>query len=189
MFNSLFEFFGNDLNKDIFLDPKMPPCVFLLPREKEKLFYALTELNQSTEASEVKLKAKLLLTKIFLEYFHLKGERKNAIPLWLEMTYEKMKNPKNFIAGTERLFKLSGKSREHTAREFKKHYAQTPSDFITKMRLDMAVNLLLTNNLSATDICFECGFENLSWFYKCFQKRFSKTPVQYKKENLKESGI
>ena len=67
MFNSLFEFFGNDLNKDIFLDPKMPPCVFLLPREKEKLFYALTELNQSTEASEVKLKAKLLLTKIFFE--------------------------------------------------------------------------------------------------------------------------
>lgn len=183
MFDSLFEYLGEEMDKQRFLKPDMPPCVFLLPGEKEKLFFSLTELNQSTEAAEVKLKAKQILMNIFLKYFYLHGERKNDIPLWLEMTYEKMKIPKNFIAGTERIFEIAGKSREHTSRMFKKYYGQTPSDFVSQMRLNMAVNLLLTSNISVTDICFECGFENLSWFYKCFYKKFEKTPVLYRKEN------
>lgn len=182
MFDSLFEYLKID--KEKFLSADMPPSVSLLPVEKEKLFFSFMEINQSLKSEEVTLRAKLILADVFARDFYFGNTRKSNIPVWLEMTYEKMKKPKNFIAGMDRMCEISGKSREHMSRVFKKYYSQTPTEFITQMRLGMAVNLLLTSNLSVTDICYECGFENLSWFYKCFFKNFSKTPVQYRKDNM-----
>lgn len=184
MLEGLFCYLGKNFPFEKLIDAPYPPCVQLSPIEKEKLFFSLTELNGGAGKDVVNLKAKLILANVFLKYFYLHDKRKTEIPLWLEMTYEKMKDPKNFTAGMPRLCEISGKSREHTARSFKKYYLQSPTEFITNLRLNMAHNLLLTSNLSATDICYECGFENLSWFYKCFIKKFSKTPAQYRKEYL-----
>lgn len=181
MFDSLFDYLEIPSVKDALLSSELPPSVPLLPVEKEKLFFSFTEINQREDAKTVNLKAKQLLTNIFLKYFCLRDERKADIPLWLEMTHEKMSLPKNFIVGVERMYEISGKSHEHLSREFKRYYGITPTEFVTQMRLGMAANLLLTSNLSVTDICYECGFENISWFYKCFFKSFSKTPVQYRK--------
>lgn len=184
LFDLLFEYIGDSAEKEKFLTSPLPPCTLLSPKDNENLFFSFTELNQSNESQEVITKAKLILAKVFLQYFHTSDVQLNKIPLWLEMTYEKMKNPKNFIAGIGRMCEISGKSREHMSRLFKKYYSQTPTDFITQMRLEMAVNLLLMSNFSVTDICYECGFETLSWFYKCFCKKFGKTPVQYRKDNM-----
>lgn len=185
MFDALFNYLGKAADKNRLLGPKLPPLASLLPGEKEKLFYSLTEINAAGKAEDVNLKAKLILADTFLKYFYLNANKRKeiSVPLWLEMTYEKMTKPQNFTVGTERMYEISGKSREHVSREFKKYYNTTPTEFVTRLRLGMAVNLLLTSNLSATDICYECGFENLSWFYKCFYKKFEKTPVLYRKEN------
>lgn len=184
MFDLLFEYIGAFPEKEKFLSSPLPPCISLSPKDNENLFFSFTELNQSNEAKDISLKAKFILAKIFLKYFQSADEKKDDIPLWLEMTYEKMKNPKNFIAGARRMCEISGKSREHISRLFKKYYSQTPTEFVTQMRLEMAVNLLLMSNLSVTDICYECGFETLSWFYKCFCQKFGKTPVQYRNDNM-----
>lgn len=183
MFDSLFDYLEIPEIKEKLLTSRIPPCVSLLPVEKEKLFFLFTEINQRDDAKKVTLKAKRLLADVFLKYFCLPIERKNDIPLWLEMTREKMTNPKNFIFGVERMCEISGKSHEHLSREFKRHYGVTPTEFVTQMRLGMAANLLLTSNLSVTDICYECGFSNISWFYKCFYGNFAKTPVQYRNAN------
>lgn len=79
------------------------------------------------------------------------------------------------------MYEISGKSREHLSRSLKNYYGVTPSEFIADLRLEYAVNLLLTSNLSVTDICFESGFENLSWFYKQFRQKYGETPADYRK--------
>ena len=98
------------------------------------------------------------------------------------MTWEKMKNPANFIAGTERMYEIAGKSREHLCRSLKTYYNITPSELISDLRLEYSVNLLLTSNLSVADICYECGFGNMSWFYRCFSEKYGTTPVKYRKK-------
>lgn len=179
---SLFEYLGEGFPSEKLLNSPMPPVVNLSCREKEKLFYSFTELNGSENKAVVKLKARTLLLNIFTRYFFNYSEKETDIPLWLEMTWEKMKNPKNFIAGTEKMYEISGKSREHLCRSLKSYYNITPSALIADLRLEYSVNLLLTSNLSVTDICYECGFENLSWFYKLFFKKFGMTPVNYRKK-------
>lgn len=177
-------YLGDGFSFKNLLNSPFPPSVILSEKEKEKLFYSLTELNMNNDKDIVKFKMRSLLLNIFTKYFFNYLEEKDEIPLWIEITYERMKNPKNFIKGTEMLFKISGKSREHTSRCFKKYYNISPSDYVNNLRIEYSANLLTTSNLSVTNICYECGFENISWFYKAFYKKFKTTPLKYRK-NMK----
>lgn len=182
-FELLFEFFDNKNLKDVLLNAKMPPMVMVSEREKEKLFFEMTELLNNNEIKNAKIKCRTLLAKIFAEYFINYSEEKSGIPLWLEISYEKMLKPINFIKGTERMIELSGKTREHLSRSMKKYYKQTVSEFINDLKLNHSANLLVSSDFSIIDICFECGFENLSWFYKKFEEKFGCTPKKYRSQH------
>lgn len=187
-FNALFDYLGDDTLKKQLLFGKMPPRTTLLSRDKEKLFFRLISLGDDKPKKQLKAHLRAILADIFVKYFNSPSAEASDIPLWLEMTCEKMKNPKNFIKGTEQFILLTGKSREHAAREMKRHYDTTITEFINELRLSYAVNLMKQSNLSVTDICYECGFSNLSWFYKIFADKFGKSPAAYKKE-IKQKGI
>lgn len=184
-FLSLADYLGEGFLYKNLLEAEQPPVVNLSPKDKELLFYSLMELNQSVDKKIIKLRARALLIKIFTEYFYdyeKYRKKENDIPLWLEITMEKMKKPQNFIEGTARMYKLCGKSREHLTRCLRKYYNTTPSILVADLRLEHSAKLILTSNLTITDICYECGFENLSWFYKQFIKKFGMTPTNYRKK-------
>lgn len=183
-FLELAEYLGTGFPANTLLKAKMPPLINLSPSKKEELFFSLTELNQNMENEVASAKMRTMLCEIFTKFFMNYSEKKTDIPFWLETTCERMKKPRNFIAGTERMYELSGKSREHLSRSMKKYYGITVSEFITGLRLEYSASLLLSSNLSATDICFECGFENVSWFYKIFANKYKTTPVKYRKKYI-----
>ncbi len=178
---ALKKYMGDCYDFDRLLKAPMPPIVSLSQRDAQRLADKLSGLNTGSIA-ERKMKLKCLLLEIFTEYFIDKEESGIEVPLWLEKVCDKMKKHENFVLGTERMFEISGKSREHLARSMKKYYGVTPSDYVTELRLDYAANMLRFSNLSITDICFECGFSNISWFYTQFKKRFSESPSKYRKE-------
>lgn len=180
--HSLFDYLGEGFPAAPLLHAPFPPSVNLTAKEKEKLFYDFTALNQSMEKPQLKLSARILLLQLFTKYFMHYEQEESEIPLWLDLAYEAMRQPQNFIAGAGRMYQLAKRSREHLTRSLKKYYGVTPSELVTELRLNHASNLLLTSNLSVTDICFDCGFENLSWFYKVFQKKFQTTPTLYRKQ-------
>ena len=180
--SELFSYLGTGFPAETLLNAKLPPIITLSPSKKEELFFSLTELTQNMKNEIAATKMRTLLCEIFTKYFMDFSEKKTEIPFWLETTCAKMKKPQNFIAGTERMYELSGKSREHLSRSMKKYYGITISEFITGLRLEYSASLLLSSNLSATDICYECGFENISWFYKIFTDKYKTTPVKYRKK-------
>lgn len=178
----LFEYLGDEQTEKKLITSPLPPNAVLTSRDTEKLFYDLFLIGDSKTPSEFKARMRALLSSIFIKYFYLTNHESSDIPLWLEMACEKMKNPKNFIQGTSRLFELAGKSREHTSREIKRCYGATVTDFVNELRLNYAANLIKQSNLTMTDICYESGFLNLSWFYKLFKNKYGKSPADYRKE-------
>jgi AraC-like DNA-binding protein len=62
---------------------------------------------------------------------------------------------------------------------FKKTVNQTFTDFMNEYRINQACKLLITEK-SITDICFECGFANASYFSKVFKEIKGKSPMQFK---------
>lgn len=63
---------------------------------------------------------------------------------------------------------------------FKKVVNQTFTDFMNEYRINKACQLLMTD-ASVTDVCFECGFSNNSYFSKVFKQIKGKTPLEFKK--------
>ena len=179
---SLFDYLGEGFPSKELLECEYPPEVHLADGEAKRLYLKMAELNtiNYSDSGKLKLKMRRLLCDIFSDYFETLSEKDSDIPFWLENAYRKMHDPKNFIEGKEKLFRLSGKTREHTTRCMKKYYGITPSDYVNELRLSYAANLLMSSNLNATEICYECGFQNVSWFYNEFSKRFGVTPGKYK---------
>ncbi len=56
--------------------------------------------------------------------------------------------------------------------------------FLNDIRLSHACKLLLEENMSVVEICFESGFNNLSNFNKQFKKKLNVSPSEYKKQYL-----
>lgn len=78
-----------------------------------------------------------------------------------------------------------GVSKNHLVRLFKEHYGLTPIEYITKLRVDKAVELLGQADISIIETAYLAGFKSLSNFYKCFKERIGYSPNQYRKNRDK----
>lgn len=59
----------------------------------------------------------------------------------------------------------------------------SPVECILKYRLQRATQLLRSDTCSVTELGYECGFGNISYFISQFKKHYGISPHQYKKKN------
>lgn len=59
--------------------------------------------------------------------------------------------------------------------------------FVNEMRIGYACKLLVENQLSISQICFECGFNNISNFNRMFKRQTGFTPGDYQQQFIKAS--
>ncbi len=62
------------------------------------------------------------------------------------------------------------------------------SDYLREMRVGEACDLLQNTDLPITDVCFSVGFNNISWFNRCFIESKKVTPREYRRIGLGRYG-
>ncbi len=107
-------------------------------------------------------------------------EADDSLPPWLAGACAAMAAPGNLREGVERMAQIAGVGMAHLARTLRAHRGQTPTEFLLELRLQRAAALLRTGAQEIGDIAFDCGFENLSYFYRRFRLRFGQTPRAYR---------
>ena len=60
---------------------------------------------------------------------------------------------------------------------------EAPGQLIRNIRLQRAADLIKQNAGSLTDICFQTGFNDQTYFSKAFKNQFGCSPSSYKKQN------
>jgi AraC-like DNA-binding protein len=80
---------------------------------------------------------------------------------------------------------LSNLSITSFCRYFKLMTNRTYYDFLIEIRISHACRFLVENKLTTEMICFNCGFNNVSNFYRHFKKIKGITPAEYKRKYLK----
>lgn len=74
------------------------------------------------------------------------------------------------------------------SRFFKLRSGKTVSDYIIDIRLGHAARLLVDTTNSIAEICYECGFNNLSNFNRIFKKRKGCSPKEFR-ENYRKTKL
>lgn len=60
-------------------------------------------------------------------------------------------------------------------------------EYLNKLRLDTAAEMLRQSNYSVTEISYACGFKESSYFTKLFRTQFGVSPRQYRIQNENEN--
>jgi len=69
----------------------------------------------------------------------------------------------------------------HFIRIFKGETGKTPFEYLLEVKIEKAREMLLSQNMTVTEVCFLCGFNNLSHFTAVFKKKVGMTPSEYRK--------
>lgn len=83
---------------------------------------------------------------------------------------------------------LVGMTEVSFSRFFKKRTSRSFVDSLNEIRLGYATRMLVDTTTSVAEICFACGFNNISNFNRIFKKKKGCTPKEFR-ENYTESRI
>lgn len=80
----------------------------------------------------------------------------------------------------EMLSKKFNFSKNHVINIFKKEYKMTPFEYMNFLRIKKAKSLLEMTSRPVESICYECGFNNYSHFYKLFYRMNHISPTEWR---------
>ncbi|MFB5269175.1 response regulator [Paenibacillus enshidis] len=70
-------------------------------------------------------------------------------------------------------------------RYFKMHTGLTILDYVTKLRMEKAKELLVNTNMRVQHVSEQAGYQNVKYFSRQFKQRFGCTPAKYRDKVLK----
>ncbi len=142
--------------------------------DMERLIVLLSILKTMAETDEY--------LSIASAHAFFKSNQVDAVRINKVCTYT-LSNYKKEIS-LEEIAAIANLSVTSFCRYFKLMTKKTFYDFLIEIRISHACRLLVEDILPTEVICFECGFNNVSNFYRHFKKITDMTPLEYKKKYL-----
>lgn len=142
-----------------------------------KHFLKIIELyNQNDDISRLELESALL--KLLNIVLFNKTISDNASPISKAASFIENNYQKNI--DLDQIAKEINLSPTYFHKKFKEYYHVTPREFLLKIRLKYAKELLLTSDLNFFEISENCGFSSQAYFNFQFKKETGLTPSEYR---------
>ena len=164
--------------------------IIKLPLNEEIIAY-LNQLNlcfqEKRELNEIKINAlfTLLFTSLFENFISRKSEKNNSVQNgqlnYVSIIEQFINNNYKESPHLDTLAKKLHLSTKQTSRILKKQYNSTLSQLINEKRLTISCMLLKNTSLKISEIIEQTGFENESYFYVLFKKKYKISPLSYRK--------
>lgn len=84
---------------------------------------------------------------------------------------------------------LAGMTPTAFSRFFKLNTNQTLQNYIIDIRLGHAIRKLVDSSMSCSEVCYSCGFNNISNFNRLFKKKKGSTPMAFREKYIKNKII
>ena len=185
------DFFGNDFLgrdeakglKDLLInaeegiqficpDPKVVSCILKLSEKKglEGIIDFISILDHLTSCNNYKLLSLKFYKK---HYYTLKEGRLYEIIEYIEKNYSNK-------AVFHYAIQMTKMSESAFSRYFKHKTEMTFTKYVNDIRIMNVQKLLIETNQKILDICYKCGFNNLTYFNRLFKKVNGITPKQFR---------
>jgi len=130
--------------------------------------------------------AEQMLLEVFTKYLHQNKGKK--APAWAQELKEMIQDQMdtNMTLSLQQVSDELEINPAYLSREFSKYFDNLSfGDYIRKLRIDKAINLIENTAYSLTEISYLTGFSDQSHFTRIFKKQTGQTPLLYKKAVLK----
>ena len=78
--------------------------------------------------------------------------------------------------------KYSCMSQYHFSRVFTKVFGESPITFVTRLRIEKAKQMLVTEQISISEICVNVGYCSIGSFSSLFKRNVGMSPSQYRRK-------
>lgn len=160
--------FGEDFKKA--LKPKIDALTE--SHSLSKLLLLIEVLDQMSLTQDYKI---LNASKYYLQTQKEDNDRINVIFNYVKDHFKEQ-------ITLETVAELANMTVPSFCRYFKKITNKTFTQFVNEYRITHALKLLAEQPMSITEVCFDSGFNNFSYFNKTFKEHTQKSPSQYRKE-------
>jgi AraC-like DNA-binding protein len=103
-------------------------------------------------------------------------------------TFERLCRSRDYLASRlDQPLKLADAAGEacfssfHYHRMFARAFGETPHDFLTRLRIDRAKELLARDHCPVTEVCLSVGYESLGSFSTRFRSMVGYSPSEYRR--------
>jgi AraC family transcriptional regulator, dual regulator of chb operon len=186
-----FDFINDDNIINDLINNEMPVYNLLSPLEKDDFLrsYEKIRLLASIDKRLARLHIRSFAVEILTRYFlcAYRGTQR-CFPPWFEDVLMQMQKKNNFTIGLSRLYEISGRSAVHLNRVFRRYLDCTPTEYINRLRIGYAKDLLMNSKKSVLYISLEAGFGNLSHFNHTFKRQLGASPCEVRRSLWKGNG-
>lgn len=149
--------------------------VELLAEEMER------ECESAQPGYEVALRAKLLELMVYLSraYTSTDTTEANAL-LRVGNVIGALENDFSKDWKLDELLSIAHMSRSNVMRVFRKATGQTPIEYLVRLRIQRAMELLRNTDLTITEIALEVGFNDSNYFTRQFRRALGESPRSFR---------
>ncbi len=122
----------------------------------------------------------MLLTTLLCQTLLEKTQPAKTVPAYLQAIKSEFESQYYRKYTLEELELKYKKNKYRICREFKDHFHSSPLQYLHRMRIQAAKDLLVETDLKVHEIGYEVGYENANHFITHFKKITGTTPSQYR---------
>ncbi|MBI2929265.1 MAG: PocR ligand-binding domain-containing protein [Verrucomicrobia bacterium] len=148
-------------------------------QELKQAYFATRTLSPKQYQSTVKL------LQIFAQHLSLVSnqvlmQQQNSEPQMISKAKEFIRQHQGEDLTLGQVAKAVNTSTFYFCKMFKKITGLNFTDYVARVRIEKAKNLLLNPNLRISEIAYEVGFQSLTHFNRVFKKIVGQAPTQYR---------
>lgn len=104
-------------------------------------------------------------------------------PTGIQRALEYMELHYDTLGSLDEIAEIAEMSKYHFLREFRRCTGIPPIEYLNKLRIEKAVNLLRTTSMSLQEIAQSIGYSNSNYFSKVFRGWVGVSPGQFRREH------
>ena len=126
----------------------------------------------------------MILVTLLSRLYTLPAKHEEASLLNIAKSVSYMESNFTEFLTVEEIAKVSHLSPRHFSRLFTSSYHTTPGNYILSLRMQHAGGLLKNSTHSISQVAFQSGFNDSSYFSRQFRKFYGVTPREYREGNI-----